>query len=534
MADKSVTKREWLSLKEVVGVSLVLGITLWLVARLITLGGGLLSEVKEIAQVMSLIRQVYVEEPNLDRLTEGAIEGMLRRLDPHSVYLPSSEQRAFSERDIGQFEGIGISFIIVNDLVTVIAPIPGTPAERMGLRAGDRIVEIDGISAIGINNDEVFRRLRGPRGTTVTLKVVREGLQEPLDFTLVRDTIPIHSVWANFMLDDSTGYILLNQFTATTSAELHRALTAMESRGMKRLLLDLRNNHGGRLQEAVELLDMFIPAGYPLVARRGRGENDDKTYYSSQLPTHPLFDLIILVNEGSASAAEIVAGAVQDLDRGLVVGQQTFGKGLVQVPFPMKNGGVIRLSTAYWYAPSGRTVQKPFYQGREDYYAISHPSKIDTANLPVFKTLMGREVKGFSGIIPDSVVKERTISSTTAQLIASQSIFSYAQELAHRYHLTGHHSFEAFLRDFQIPDDDLNELWRRTREKNIPGTYEAFWKDSSYVKTLLKAEIAQLVWNSRDYYYRVITAEDPMVKAGLNLFPLAREISAHWHNRSKG
>ncbi|MFN3821403.1 MAG: S41 family peptidase [bacterium] len=533
MSDKPLKNRDWLSLKGVVGISLALGITLWLITRVLTAGGGLLSEVKEIAQVMSLIRQVYVEEPDLEKLTEGAIEGMLRRLDPHSVYLPSSEQKAFSERDIGQFEGIGISFVIINDLVTVIAPIPGTPAEKMGLRAGDRIVEIDGVSAIGINNEEVFRRLRGPRGTTVSLKVIREGLQEPLDFTLVRDTIPIHSVWANFMLDDSTGYILLNQFTATTSAELHQALTEMESRGMKRLILDLRNNHGGRLQEAVELLDMFIPAGYPLVSHRGRSGSNNKTYYSSHLPTHPLFDLIILVNEGSASAAEIVAGAIQDLDRGLVVGKPTFGKGLVQVPFPMKNGGVIRLSTAYWYAPSGRTVQKPFYQGREDYYALSSRSKIDTTNLQVYKTLTGREVKGFSGIIPDSVVEEWTISSTTAQLIANQFLFSYAQELA-RHYLPGQHSFEAFLRDFQITDEDLNELWRRAQEKKIPGTSEAFRKDSAYVKTLLKAEMAQIIWNGRDFYYRVITTEDPIVKAGLNLFPLAKEISAYWHKRNRG
>lgn len=487
-----------------------------------------MTEVQKIAAVMSLIQQVYVEEPDLDKLAEGAIEGMLERLDPHSTYLPPSEQKAFAERDIGQFEGIGISFVIVNDLLTVVAPIPGTPADRQGIRAGDHIVEIDGESAIGITNEQVLRKLRGSKGTTVRVKVMREGFDEPVEFTLVRDAIPIYSLGAHFMVDDSTGYVLLNQFTATTSAELHQALIEMERAGMRRLLLDLRNNQGGRLQEAVEVLDMLIPEGYVLVSRKGRLKQEDSTYVSTGISTHPYFDLVVLVNGGSASASEIVASGVQDLDRGLIVGQPTFGKGLVQIPFPLKNGGVIRLSAAYWYAPSGRTVQKPFDKGRAEYYAASVKGGMDTTRLPTFKTLTGREVKGFSGVIPDTIIPERRLSSASAQLIASQLVFAYAQELANRIALPPEEDINSFLRRFQVTDEDLHRLLDRARAKNLTLTPEVVERDGDYLKVLIKAEVAQNLANSREHYYRVMVEEDAVVKAARSLFPRAREISAHW------
>lgn len=504
----------------------------WLVTRGFASVTTILNQARKIAAVMSLIESAYVEAPDLDRLTEGAVEGMLKRLDPHSVYIPAQEQKELAERDIGEFQGIGISFVIRNELITVVAPVVGSPSDRLGIRAGDRVVEIDGVSAYGISEDEVFKKLRGPKGTTVNLKVLREGLGEPLDFTVVRDDIPLRSVWTSFMLDDLTGYLLLNQFTATTSQELGAALNELERRGMKRLIFDLRNNQGGRLNEAVATADLFIPGGYVMVSRKGREHRDDSTYHSTDADDRPLWDLIVLINGGSASASEIVAAAVQDLDRGLVVGQRSFGKGLVQNSYPLKDGSVIRLSTAHWYAPSGRLVQIPYDKGRGEYYAVRYRNQgleapLEQNRIP-YQTLGGRTVYATSGVTPDSTVEETRVTAATAQLISSQMIFSFAASLAREHGLQKGGGFERFRRDFLVTDAELERLILTAKEKGHDYPREALAKDADYIKALLKAELAQLVWNSRDAYYIVMMDRDPVVAAARGLFPTAQMVAARW------
>lgn len=512
-------------------LAVLVGAAVWLGAKLFASSGSIIGQAQKVAAVMSLIQSAYVQDPNTNRLTEGAIEGMLKRLDPHSVYIPASEQKELSERDLGEFQGIGVSFVIQNELITVVSPIVGSPSDRLGIRSGDRIIEIDSVSAYGISEDEVFKRLRGKKGSTVHIKILREGLSEPLDFRIVRDDIPIYSVFTSFMVDDSTGYLLLNQFTATTSSELEQALRKLEAAGMKRLLFDLRNNGGGRLNEAVATADMFLPAGYTIVSRRGRNGDDDSTYRSTDPNTHPMWDLIVLVNGGSASASEIIAAAVQDLDRGLIVGQQTFGKGLVQNTYPLNDGSVIRLSTAHWYAPSGRLVQIPYDKGREDYYAVTcadQGSDVAEKDRVPFKTLGGRTVYGTVGIIPDSTVGDNLITLATAQIIGAQLVFTLSSKLAHESKYTSSDNFEDFRRNYSVSDADLQRLTLMAKEKGRDYSAEAISKDANYLKSLLKAEIAQLIWNDRDKYYKVLISEDMVVKTAISLFPLAQLTASHW------
>jgi len=512
-------------------VSLTLGLAVWLGARFVTAGGKVLARAQKIGAIMNLIQQTYVEEPDLDRLTEGAVDGMLKRLDPHSIYIPAKEQKTLAERDEGEFQGIGISFMLQNELITVVTPIAGTPSDRLGIRAGDKIIEIDGVSAFGIKEDEVFQKLRGPKGTSVKLRIARDGVSEPLDFTVIRDDIPIHSILASFMLDDSTGYLLLGQFSATTSDELETTLRRLERLGMKRLIFDLRNNGGGRMNEAVLAADMFIPGGFTLVSRKSRRSEDDSTYCSHDEGTHPYCDLIILLNGGSASASEIVASAMQDLDRGMVVGQRSFGKGLVQSSYPLRDGGALRISTAHWFAPSGRMVQVPYDRGRGEYYAVRYRNQgLDAPEkdrLP-FYTLSGRTVYGSSGVYPDSLIDDIKITNATAQAIGAQVMINYSNKLAKKSGLTGHSDFKQFLHEWKPSDDDLNRLTELAKQKDVSLPDDSLKKDRAYIEALLKANVAQLVWNDRDAYYQVMVISDPLVAAARTLFPKARKIASRW------
>ena len=521
-------KRSRRAIKMFLMVSVVLfGVWTW--SHLSTAGGTIIGQAQKIVGIMSLIHSSYVEAPDLDILTEGAIEGMLKRLDPHSVYIPPADQVKIDEVDHGEFEGIGISFVIQNELITVIAPIPGTPSERLGIRSGDRIIEIDGISAFGITNEEVFKKLRGPAGSTVNIVIARTGVPQPLEFTIVRAKIPIRSVLASFMLDDSTGYLLLNQFTATSGIELDTTLTNLVEAGMTRLIFDLRNNQGGRLSQAVEIADMLIPGGHVMVSRLGRKSQDNEVYYSTDQATHPLFDLIVLINGGSASASEIIAGAVQDLDRGFIVGENSFGKGLVQHPYGLKSGGVIRLSTAHWYTPSGRLVQRPYDKGRGEYYAVRYkdPDSTDNGDREAFETLGGRTVYSSSGITPDEIVEGERITRATIQLLNKRLIFKFARQFVDENGLSSSDSFNEFESGFVV----TIELAKADTLEYPPPALE---RDRDYLKTQIKAEIAQLVWSARNNYYRIRTKNDPVVRKSLELFDDAAKVAALWHKPEKG
>ncbi len=474
------------------------------------------------------IRENYVEESELSSLIDGAITGMLESLDPHSIYIPAEEQQRLSEQFRGEFEGIGISFVIQNKVLTVISPIPGTPADRLGIRAGDKIVEIEGESAYGITNEEVFRKLRGPKGTQVQVTIAREGAPEPLNFTITRDKIPIHSVETAFLLDDSTGYILLNQFTSNTSDELDAALAELRNAGMTRLVFDLRGNSGGYLDQAVKVCDKFIPGGEMLVYTKGRNTSSRREFYSSDSKTRSDLQLIVLINHGSASASEIVAGAVQDLDRGLVAGARSFGKGLVQTPIPFEDGSLVRLTTAKYYTPTGRLIQRPYDGSLSDYYRSAYTEE-DTAAAPadsareMFTTKAGRKVFGGGGVTPDVKLESRYYTAYTSRLLNLRLFFEYAAGYASEHPEWGV-DFEMFLRKFQVTDNMLADFLKLADSKEIEFNEEQYRKDLDIIKNLIKSEIAQNLYNGRIFYYRVRIQGDSQVQEAVKLFPQAREI----------
>ena len=491
-------------------------------------GKSIYEQVNRLAFVMQLVRDRYVEEPDMNNLVDGAIKGMLRNLDPHSVYISTEDQKQIAEQFAGEFTGIGISFAIQNNVIVVISPIPGTPADQLGLRSGDRIIKIEGVSTYGITNEEVFSKLRGPKGTQVNVTVQRPGLAETLDFTITRDTIPIHSVETAFLLDGRTGYILLNQFTSNTNDEIHQALGELSDQGMEQLLLDLRGNSGGYLQQAIKVLGEFIGGEKRLVFTRGRSPNSERSYFAPEEAPFQSLPIIVLVNRGSASASEIVAGAMQDLDRGLVVGSTTFGKGLVQQGFELGDGSVVRITTDRYYTPSGRLIQRSYEEGLVEYvsqaYDEEDPNEQPDSLKEVFHTEKGREVYGGGGITPDVKVASNYLSAYGARLLRGRLFFEYAN----RY-CSDHPEFkgnlEDFLHNYQPSEEMLQELVKLAEEKEIKFNQEGFDKDRDFIALMIKAEMAQIYWNNRRCYYQVRARGDDQIGEALTLFDRARAIA---------
>jgi len=488
------------------------------------------SELDRFVEVFAYVKRYYVEPVESDKLITGAIEGLLAKLDPHSVYIPKKSMERVTEQFEGSFEGIGIEFIILNKILTVVSPIPGGPSEAIGVQPGDQIIQIDGSSSYGITEEQVFKKLRGPKGSKVKVMIARTGLAEPFEVEIIRDKIPINSLYASFMLDDGkTGYIWLARFAKTTSDELETALKELRSQGMKQLIFDLRSNSGGLLEQAVEVADKFIPSGQKLVYTRGRLSGADDDYYSTSGSDQPMMPMIVMINHGSASASEIVAGAVQDLDRGLVVGQTSFGKGLVQNQIGLKDGSALRLTVARYYTPSGRLIQRPYDDGLADYYAEAYDDEDENADQAaadsgraVYSTRAGRKVFGGGGITPDSSIKAERITRFTNALFGSRIFF----ELGSRYGsaLRGRYAgFEAFRANYRVGDELLPDLKELLKKNKIEFSQEAYEQDEAYIKSMVKAEVARSLYDSKRYY-QIIRGEDPELVAAQALMPQAQRI----------
>jgi len=365
-------------------------------------------------RLLRLVDSYYVDSTKIGDLTEKAIVEVLRNLDPHSVYISKEEVEKMNEPLQGNFEGVGISFNVFRDTLMVVTTIPGGPSEKVGLRAGDRIVQVDAkkIASIGLKNTDVYDLLRGKKGTKVDLKIKRKGELNILDFTVIRDKIPINSLDASYMLNENTGYIKLNKFSATTTSEFYDAIKALKSSSkLNSLVLDLRGNGGGYLTAAIELADQFLTA-YKLVVYTSGLHAEKKEYSATPLGELEQGKLIVLIDEGSASASEIVSGAIQDWDRGVLIGRRSYGKGLVQQPFPLTDGSMIRLTTAHYYTPSGRCIQKPYTDGVEAYQKdymhriengelFSKDSVVQNKTEKFLTKTTKRTVYGGGGIMPD-------------------------------------------------------------------------------------------------------------------------------------
>jgi len=483
-------------------------------------------QIRRFIMAFNVIREFYVDDVNPRILVNSGIRGMLEELDPHSVFIPPEQLKELTEEYSGEYTGVGIEYVVQNRLPIVISPIPDTPAEKLGIRPGDTIAEIDGESTYGLTDEELRRKLRGRPGTTVRLTIRREMMSSPLTLTLTRAEIPVLSIRTHFMLDQGVGYIYLSRFSKTTDEEFQKALVDLELAGMKKLILDMRFNPGGYLEQAVKVVDKFLPGGKRIVYTRGRIQSANEDYYSTDRDTHPNFPLVILINHGTASAAEIVAGALQDWDRGVIVGETSFGKGLVQNQIPLKDGSAIRVTIARYYTPSGRLIQRPY---SKDLYSYYNRTTDDTKQNPyaskkVYTTFSGRKVFGEGGIRPDILIKTPKITSTTSLLLSKQAFFEFAVHESH-YLKSHYRSFETFNALFDVDAYELQKFLTFLEDKNIFINKREFLKDRKFVQREIKAEIARNLWGT-DAYYRISVKNDPQVKEALRAFPLAEKLAS--------
>ncbi|MDP6126125.1 MAG: S41 family peptidase, partial [Candidatus Latescibacteria bacterium] len=392
-------------------------------------------KLKVLQTIMVLSRQVYVDEVDANSLLDGAIDGLLDRLDPHSNYITPEETAKLRERMESRFYGVGIQYALVDGTITVISPIDGAPAKKAGMLAGDRIVAVDGVSAQGWRNEEVKEHIRGPDGTTVVLTVVRAGVAEPIKISIVRGKVPVRSVRSAFVTDDHIGYIRATRFARTTGEDVATAWDSLTQIGMRSLVLDLRDNGGGTLGGAVAVCDLFLPEGTVIVSQKGRWAGATQTFYATKEATRALIPIVVLINHGSASASEIVAGAVQDTDRGLVVGRTSFGKGLVQRQFDVSQrvdgAGSLLLTVARYYTPSGRLIQRDYGENKRHYYQQSfEDDPIDSSARERFETLeLSRTVFGGGGISPDVRVEGRRWGNLELTLNRRRLFFRFADHL---------------------------------------------------------------------------------------------------------
>jgi len=486
-------------------------------------------KMKTIAEIIRLVNDNYVDDVDMDNILEGAIIGLLDRLDPHSSYISAKQLELINEQFDGEFEGIGIEFSILEGFITVISPIPGTPSDRAGLQSGDKITRINNKSAYKITQKDVMEKLRGPKGTRVNISISRPGLDADFEVTLVRDKIPIVSVLASFMLNENTGYIKINRFARTTSKEVENSLNDLEKKGMTQLLLDLRNNGGGMMDQAINIIDMFISSKDTILFTKGKISNSSAVYWSNKNIKDKKYPVIILINRGSASASEIISGAFQDLDRGLVIGETSFGKGLVQRQYSLRDGSAARITIAKYYTPSGRLIQRP-YDDVADYYTdlTKDNREINDSTLtnkPIFYTKKGRIVYGGGGITPD-IFSDNNIefSKSTREILThpDRLIFKYAGEIKYLIE-NKYKNYIKFKNEYQIDKNGKKDLFEWFNEQNINFSIEEIDEDWEYIENKIMAEIANKIWG-KEFFYKQSLLKDIPIQDALTHFNQAAEL----------
>ena len=457
-------------------------------------------------QIIRYVDHFYFDSVDFEKTMDGAFQGFMESLDPHSTYIPPKEQENISELFKGKFQGIGIEFDILDGYITVISPIADSPSDVVGLMPGDKIISIDGKDAYKITKSEVFEKLRGRKGTKVIVTIARIGKPKPFDVTIIRDNIPIHSVGAATMLDRKTGYVFLRRFSATTQTEVTQAINALLSQGMTQLLFDLRGNSGGYLEQAAAISDQFITTKDTLVYTVGKIKESNQVFNSNPNTGNNNFSLIVLINRGSASASEIVSGAIQDLDRGLVLGETSFGKGLVQRQLPLESGAAVRVTIARYYTPSGRLIQRPYEDGDMAYYrelySTDREKKIDSLkNLrPKYKTKSGRIVYGGGGITPDIYVPYKNkINAETAKLITNpkRPIFNFTSNYALTFD-NKFTSFDEFKNNWEVSALTFDTFLAFLETDSIEIIQDSILADGDYIKNRIKSELAGSIWGKNE------------------------------------
>ncbi len=475
------------------------------------------------------ISNLYVDEVDENKLVESAITGMLENLDPHSTYSDAEEVKKMNEPLQGNFEGIGVQFNMVEDTLLIIQPVANGPSEKVGIMAGDRIIQVNDtlIAGVKMTNEEIMSRLKGPKGSKVKVSILRRGINELLPFTIIRDKIPLYSITATYMIEPDIGYIRIDRFGATTTEEFKSALATLQKKGMKNLILDLQDNGGGYLNAAIELSNEFLQQKELIVYTEGR-RTPRSDFFAKGDGKFKNGKLVVLINEFSASASEITAGAVQDWDRGIIVGRRSFGKGLVQRPIDLPDGSMIRLTVARYYTPSGRSIQKP-YESPDEYnqdlinrYNSGEMMSADSIHFPdslQTKTLkLGRTIYGGGGIMPDYFVPIDTTRYTNyhRQLVAKNIVLGTTmkyidhnrKDLQNRFK-----NFDSFNREFVVDDSLLDPLLKAATEAGIEFNQEQYQRSLPLLKTQLKALLARDLWDMSEYFHVMNTSNETMRKA---------------------
>ena len=526
MKPKSTRQPIWLPLA--IAVAVVVGI---FIGSRFTVDKPVAENDRKLNAILNLIAQDYVDTTNLKDLVEMSIPQILSKLDPHTSYFSADELKAATDDLNGSFSGIGISFVMINDTIGVVEVIPGGPSEKVGLMAGDKIIMIDDSVATGekMSSGEVMKRLRGDKGTTVKLGIKRQNSSKMLTFTVTRGDIPVNTVDAYYMLDKNTGYIKINQFGRHTYDEFLTAVASLNDEGAKRYMIDLRGNGGGFMEMAVLMANEFLPADQPIVFTKGRYKRDDSEVWSDGNGSFQDAEVAVLIDEFSASASEIFAGALQDNDRGLIVGCRSFGKGLVQKEFVLPDSSAIRLTTARYYTPSGRCIQKDYKEGMVDYEKevlerylngelYSRDSmKIDKSQ--VFTTLIsGRTVYGGGGIVPDIFVARDTTGITNYYIevfnagLLQRYAFNYCNN--HRASLNKMEDHNQFMRTAPSDDAMTKDFAEYAAANGIAPRWYYINQSQDLIATNLKALIARDVFGSQAYY-PIVNRNDKTIQAAL-------------------
>lgn len=469
----------------------------------------------KINDIINYISQDYVDSISKEQLEQDAIDGILTTLDPHSQYIPAEDFNEVNDPLHGNFEGIGIQFRIEKDTILVLQTIASGPSEKVGLMAGDRIVKINDtlVAGTGITNKDAIGKLKGKRGTKVDIKVYRPGKEDLLDFSIIRDVIPTYSVDIAYMVDDSVGYIKVSKFSATTYEEFIKAMTDLQQKGMSKLILDLRGNYGGYLDASIRMSDEFLKENTLIVYTEGDSRPNNYAYATKK----GIFednDLVILIDEGSASASEIVAGAIQDNDRGTIVGRRSFGKGLVQEQLNLPDGSALRLTVARYHTPTGRNIQRSYENGTEDYYAdyyhrfvdgeMFNADSVEINDSLKYTTAGGKTVYGGGGIMPDIYVPLANEEEDWYynQLLRKNIIFQFAFEYTDRNRpsLTKFSNIELLESDFKITPDIFQDLIKYAEKEGVTATAKQIRDSKKKTEVLLKAYIARNLLDDKGFY----------------------------------
>ena len=491
------------------------------------------SDVGKIETVLGLIKTHYVDEVDVDSLLDATLPDLLASLDPHSSYIPKSDLTATNEELEGSFGGVGISFQIISDTVKVIDVIPGGPAELVGMQAGDMIIEANGKNFTGefATNEEVFKNLRGKPGTTIKLKVKRKNIRKPLVFNVVRDNISQESVDSKYLIDKEIGYIRISKFARTTYNEFINALMSLQKRGAKKFVLDFRGNSGGFMDQAIYMANEFLPKGRMIVYTKGRSPENETMAISDGSGQFQNSEIVVLTNEFSASASEIFAGAIQDNDRGLVIGRRTFGKGLVQNSMMLPDSSAMRLTVARYYTPSGRSIQKEYKRGKDGKYELDlvdrynhgefySQDSIKLDKSKKFKTVNGRTVYGGGGIMPDIFVPEDTVGMSNYYLEALNRglIQQFAGNFADTYRqmLAKDKSLDGLLRVMPRDNTLLNNFVAFAVTKGLPARWYYINKSRDLLLTQLKAVIARDLLGFNEFIY-MVNQTDPSILKGVEV-----------------